>query len=143
MSTAWYVTSIMHPEHPLDGPYDSRADCAKQCLLLVSDATRQRMVTAILNGAPVTSVGISYVPRPFFNTMSALPAPAPMPTSLPRAQHVNAPPDLLAKLRALPRSKLLRIAATIQMEVPESLEHNKAALATCVHNFLLRSAGST
>lgn len=139
MTYYWYVTPYYQPDRRLDGPFESRSDCESRCLAICSEDAKQRIITALLEGRSISSVTIAYLPRPFDSSVVTAPLIVPKAPVL-AASSGSDGADLLTKLRALPRSKLLKIATAIGFAPPASLVHNRIALATRIYRELTEAA---
>lgn len=129
----WYVTPATKPDTLLDGPFTTRAECQSRCVIALSLLNKQRAADNLS-----LAVTTYYIPHPIRLDTAAQPtasrvavSPAPKPKTPP-------PPDVTAKLRVLSKGKLMRVAKTLSLEVPE--HYSKQQIAALIHRTLIAAS---
>lgn len=121
----WYVIPILNSSKRLAGPYNSLTECERVAFNMQASETRQRIIEAILEGTSLPSHNAVYTPTPVRIAVQA-PSTSTSPelsvqtdSGVSFGSRTYVPSRLLTKLRALPKSKLLSIAAAVNLSMPD------------------------
>lgn len=140
---AWYVTAISAPLKPLAGPYDSRDDCERACLLRLSEhnirdaaynhdgnVTRY-YVPALFKTATETvtvTTESTHITKSTVVTKTTTPH-VPLAQAAPKGIKLN------PKIYQLDRKQLVELASALGVDVGTA-KHDRETLVTMIEDYL-------